>query len=118
MQWAIKEIGEEGYKYLGATEAEKNKERKVKEIFQIEYIKRTRLDLQSKLNGRNKIKAINTWVISLMRYGEGKIAWKKDELQQLERRIRKLVTIYRELSLCRIRFEKGELLITLANLVN
>lgn len=118
MQWAIKEIGEEGYKYLGATEAEKNKERKVKEIFQIEYIKRTRLDLQSKLNGRNKIKAINTWAISLMRYGEGKIAWKKDELQKLERRIRKLVTIYRELSLCRIRFEKGELLITLANLVN
>lgn len=95
MQFGIQkwEIVEEGYKYLEFTEAQKNKEQKMKEIFQIEYLKGTRLALQSKLNCRNKIKAIITWAVSLMRYGEGKIGWKKNEPQNLERRTRKLVTI-------------------------
>ena len=43
------------------------------------YLRRTRLVLQSKLNGRYKIKAINTWAISLMWYNI--TAWKKDELK-------------------------------------
>ena len=101
MQFGIQkwEIVEEGYKYLEFTEAQKNKEQKMKEIFQIEYLKGTRLALQSKLNCRNKIKAIITWAVSLMRYGEGKIGWKKNEPQNLERGTRKLVTICIKLTL-------------------
>ena len=38
-----------------------------------------RLILKSKLNGKNKIQAVNTWVVALLRYGAGTINWKIDE---------------------------------------
>jgi hypothetical protein len=91
----IKEVEEEGYKYLGILETDNIKESKMKEVFQKEYLRRTRLVLQSKLNGRNKIKAINTWAVSLMRYGAGIINWRKDELKTIDRKTRKLLTMYK-----------------------
>ena len=36
---------------------------------------RSRLILRSKLNERNKIKAINTWAVAIMRYGAGVLEW-------------------------------------------
>ena len=56
--------GENGYKYLSIMEWDKIQESKMKEIFRMEYLRRTRLVLQSKLIGRNKINAINTWAVS------------------------------------------------------
>ena len=53
--------------------------------------------MQSKLNGRNKIKSINTWAVSLVRYGAGIIMWKKAELESMDRRTRKLMTMNKEL---------------------
>jgi len=50
--------------------------------------------LKSKLNSGNLFKAINTWAVSLYRYGAGIIGWTKDELQQADRRTRKLITMY------------------------
>ena len=47
-----------------------------------EYKRRLRLILKSKLNGKNKIQAINTWVVALLRYGAGIINWKVDELKK------------------------------------
>ena len=41
-----------------------------------EYKRRLRLILKSKLNGKNKIHAINTWAVALLRYGTGIINWK------------------------------------------
>eukprot|EP00795_Rhopilema_esculentum_P003517 gene3517-biopygen1669 len=93
----IKEVGEEGYKYLGITELDRIKEEEMKKIFQREYFRRVRLIMQSKLNGRNKIKATNTWAISLMRYGAGIIKWRKDELESMDRRTRKLMTMSKKL---------------------
>ena len=37
--------------------------------------------LKSKLNGKNKIQAINTWAVAVMRYGAGIIKW----IERLER---------------------------------
>ena len=85
-------VGEDGYKYLGILEWDKIQESKMKEIFTKEYLRRTRLVLQSKLNGRNRINAINTWVVSLLRYGAGKLNWRKDEITEIVRRTRKLMT--------------------------
>ena len=31
--------------------------------------------LNSKLNGKNKIDAINTWAVALLKYGAGIINW-------------------------------------------
>lgn len=62
------------------------------------YLSRIRLVLQLELNACNKIKAINNWDVSLKRYGEGIITWKKDELQKFDRHTRKLTTLKRKLN--------------------
>ena len=59
-----------------------------------EYKRRLRLILKSKLNGKNKIQAINTWAVALLRYGAGIINWKVDELKIMHRTTRKTLTIY------------------------
>ena len=43
----------------------------MRENFWREYLRRTKLLMRSRLNGRNKIMAINAWAVSLMRYGAG-----------------------------------------------
>ena len=56
----IREI-EDGYKYLGIFEYDRVKKQEMKDKFRNEYFRRTKLILKSKLNGRNKIMALNTW---------------------------------------------------------
>ena len=53
--------------------------------------------MKSKLNGGNIVSAINSRAVSLARYGAGIIRWSKDELRVLDRKTRKLLTIYRSL---------------------
>ena len=53
--------------------------------------------LKSKLNGRNKITALNTWAVSILRYVAGILKWNKNELQETDRKTRKLKTINNEL---------------------
>ena len=57
----VKDIDETGYTYLGILEIDKIKENKMKEKFTKEYLRWLRVILRSKLNGRNKIMAVNTW---------------------------------------------------------
>ena len=94
---SIKAIDLEGYKYLGILEADKIKENEMKEMFSKEYLRRTKLIMRSKLNGRNKIMAVNIWSVSLMRYGAGILGWNTNELQKLDRKTRKIMTINKEL---------------------
>ena len=47
----------------------------MKGILRTEYLRRFKLVMKSQLNGKNKIKAANTWAVSLMRYGAGTIKW-------------------------------------------
>ena len=63
----IREIEEEGYKYLGILEVDMMKEKEMKKRFVREYKRRLKLVLKSKLNGKNKINAINTWAVSVLR---------------------------------------------------
>ena len=67
----MKDIDETGYTYLGILETDKIKEKQMNEKFNKEYLRRLRLILRSKLNGRNKIMAVNTWTVSVMRYDAG-----------------------------------------------
>ena len=90
----MKQIEDTGYKYLGILEVDVLMESQMKRIFSQEYLRRTRLILRSKLNGRNKFQAINTWAVALLRYGAGTINWKTDELQKLDRKTRKLLTMH------------------------
>ena len=67
----IREIEEDGYKYLDILEYERIKEQEMKDKVRNEYFRRTKLILKSKLNGRNKRMALNTWTVSIMKYGAG-----------------------------------------------
>ena len=93
----IKEVDDEGYKYLGILESDKFKEREMKDIFRAEYLRRFKLVIKSQLNGKNKIRAANIWAASLMRYGAGTVKWNKEELQEIDRKSRKIMTMNKEL---------------------
>ena len=90
----MKEVEQEGYKYLGIVELDKMKENGMKEKTIKEYKRRLRLILKSKLNGKNKITAVNTWAVATFRYGAGIIDWKESELNSIDRKTRKTLTMY------------------------
>ena len=87
----------ESYKYLGILEVEKFLEEKMKLNVSKEYIRRLRKVLKSKLNGGNLVRGVNTWAVSLLRYSAAFVSWRKSELQSIDRRTRKLFTIYEAL---------------------
>ena len=93
----IKDVDDEGYKYLGILELHKFKEREMKDTFRTECLRRFKLAVKSHFNDKNKIKAANTWAVSLIRYGAGTIKWNKEELQEIERKSRKIMTMNKEL---------------------
>ena len=90
----IKSLQEgESYKYLGILEADKFLEEKMKLNISKEYI-RLRKVLKSKLNGGNLVHGLNAWAVSLLRYSAAFVSWRKNELQAIDRKTRKLFTIY------------------------
>ena len=89
----MKQVGQEGYTYLGIIELDKIKETEMKEKITKEYKRRQRLILKSKLNGRNKVTAINTWAVAIFRYGAEIIQWKTSELKDLDRKSRNTMTM-------------------------
>ena len=91
----IKSLREgESYKYLGILEADKFLEEKMKLNVSKEHIRRLRKVLKSKLNGGNLFRGVNTWAVSLLRYSASFVSWRKSELQAIDRKTRKLFTIY------------------------
>ena len=54
--------------------------------------------LETKLNGGNIITGVNTWAISLLRYSAAFLDWTEAELEQIDRRTRKLITMHRALN--------------------
>ena len=84
----------DSYKYLGILEADRIKHEEMKETVTKEYKRRVRKILQTKLNGGNLVKAINTWAIPLLRYSAAFLDWRKSELQDLDRKTRKLLTMH------------------------
>ena len=63
----MKQVGQEGYTYLGIIELDRTKETEMKEKITKEYKRRQRLILKSKLNGRNKVTEINIWEVAIFR---------------------------------------------------
>ena len=93
-QEITKEVDENGYTYLGILELDKIKDHEMKNKVTAEYKRRLSLILKSKLNGKNKIQAINSWAVALLRYGAAIINWKVDELKIMDRITRKTLTMY------------------------
>ena len=58
------------------------------------YIRRLRNVLESKLNDGNLVRGVNSWAVSLLIYSAAFLHWRKSELQAIDRKTRKLFTIY------------------------
>ena len=88
----------ENYKYLGILEAAtiKQVEMKEKKIRKL-YLRRTRNLIETKLSRRKLIKGINTWAIHLVRYSGRLLKWSREELKQMDRRTKNLMTMHTEL---------------------
>ena len=87
----------ESYKYLGVLEADEIKSREMREKISTEYKRRVRKILESKLNGGNLIQAINTYAVSLIRYSAAFSDWTLEEINGLDIRTRKLMTMHKAL---------------------
>ena len=91
----IKSLQEgESYNYLGILEADKFLEEKMKLNVSKEYIRRLRKVLKSKLNGGNLLRGVNAWAVSLLRYSAAFVSSRKSEVQAIDRKTRKLFTVY------------------------
>ena len=66
----------------------------VKRSMEKEYIRRMKKVLFSKLKAGNVIKAINSWAEFLLPYSGRIVNWTKSEPTDLDRKTRKLLTIY------------------------
>ena len=94
-QGKIRTLGEkETYKYLEADTLKQveMKERKIKK----EYLRTWKL-LKTKRCMKNLIKKINTWAVSLVRYSGPFLKWSREELKQMNRRTRNLMTMHKAL---------------------
>ena len=76
----IKSLEGESYKYLG--------------VLKEKCYRRVRKVLETKLNRRTLLKAINTWAISVVRYSAAFLGWSRLQLEEIDRRMRKLLTIH------------------------
>ena len=97
----------------------------MKERLGEEHIGRIRKFLKTKLNSVNTISAINSRAVAVIKYSAGVIKWTKEELQNLDRKTRELLTIYWAFhprgdkdSLCSSRRNGGRGLIRVKDCVN
>ena len=91
----IKSLEEgESYKYLGVLEADEVMVNEMKDKVKKEYYRRVRKVLERNLNSRNVFKAINTWAVSVVRYSAAFLGWSRLQLEGIDRRTRKLLTMH------------------------
>ena len=88
---------DETYKYLGVAQSTHIHKEEMRANVSKEYHRRVRKVAESTLNGQNKIQAINTWAIPILRYTGGIMDWTKENLHQLDTKTRKILTINRML---------------------
>ena len=50
--------------------------------------------MKPKLNGGNLVRGVNTWVVSLLTYSAEFVSRSKSEVEAIDRKTRKLLTIY------------------------
>ena len=89
----IKEVREDGYKYLGIMQLDKILDTKMKGKITSEYLRRVKKLCRFKLNEGNLISGINTWAVSVLRYSAGIVDWTVEELVSMDRRTRKILAM-------------------------
>ena len=93
----INDFEELAYKYLGLLEEDKLKSTETKNIVKAEYLRRVKKILKTNLNSGKITKGINASAVATLRYSAGCVKLNKEELENLDRKTRKLLTIYKTL---------------------
>ena len=91
----MKEVDQEGYKYLGVLQLHKTMNKEMKENIGNEYIRRVKWICKSNLNSGNFISGLTAWAIGAVRCSEGIIDWTKVELRDMDRKSREIMTLNR-----------------------
>ena len=81
----------ETYKYLSILEADPIKHVQMKDKIQKNISGKL---LETKISCRNLIKGINTWAVPLVKYSVPFLKWTRDELKQMDKRTKKLMTMH------------------------
>ena len=89
----MQEVEDDGYKYLGVLEGACMMTREMKEKVTKEYVRRVKLVAGSGLNGGNMMRAVNAWAVSVVRYTAGVLDWTQLELEALDKKTRKILTM-------------------------
>ena len=84
----------ESYKNLGRPGADEVMVNEMKDKVEKEYYRSVRKVLETELNNGNLSKAINSWAISVVRYSAAFLGWSRLQLEEINRRTRKLLTIH------------------------
>jgi len=82
------------YKYLDIEESFDIQHKNEKDKTKKEYLRRLRLGLSTELSAKNKIQAIGSLAVPVLRYTFGIINWHQEAIQKLHRKTRKLLTIH------------------------
>ena len=61
----------------------------MKENFPIKYSRRTKSIMKSRFNGRDRIMAMNTWAVSLIRYGTVIVKSTISKFNEMDKKARK-----------------------------
>ena len=69
----------------------------VKSKVRVHYFRRLKLLLKSKLNAGNLFLGINSWAVAIVRYSAALIDWNKEEIDDMDRKTRNLLRIYKAL---------------------
>ncbi|XP_072169481.1 uncharacterized protein [Diadema setosum] len=85
----------ENYKYLGVLESDDVSSNTIKVSVTKEYFSRVKSVLKSHLNGGHVITALNTWAVAVLRYTGGVVEWTKAELAAMDRKTRKMLSMYK-----------------------
>jgi hypothetical protein len=67
----------------------------MKDRLKQEYNRRLRMTLKSEPNTRNKITAIGALAVPVLRYSFGIINWRREEIKQIDKETRKMLTMYK-----------------------
>jgi len=81
--WAIK--------YLGVLQDLSISHNTIKDKLVKEYCSRLRAVLSSQLNGHNKIIAINSYAVPVLKYSAGVVNWSLNELDDIDRKTRTII---------------------------
>ena len=83
-------------KYLGIEESFDIQHKNEKEKLKKEYLRGLKLVLGTELSAKNNIQLTGSLAVKVLRYSFGIVNWHQEELQKLDWKTRKLLTIHRQ----------------------